>query len=99
MGRSPAAFASLLLAADLLEGPILEIAVAGDPARGDTEAMLRVVRGRYLPRRALACGTASDLPLLAGKTLQEDRATAYLCREYACEKPTLVPEELARLLG
>ena len=58
-----------------------------------------MVRGRYLPRRVVACGMASDLPLLAGKALLDGRAAAYLCREYACEAPTAEPEELARLLG
>jgi uncharacterized protein YyaL (SSP411 family) len=99
MGRAPAAFASLLLAADLLEGPILEIAVAGEPGKPDAEALLRTVRSRYLPRRALACGAGSDLPLLRGKTLLSGRAAAYLCRHYACQAPTVEPDELARLLG
>jgi len=99
MGRAPAAFASLLLAADLLEGPILEIAVAGEPGKPDAEALLRTVRGRYLPRRAVACGVDSDLPLLRGKTLLSGRAAAYLCREYACEAPTADAGELGRLLG
>ncbi|HET9299399.1 MAG TPA: hypothetical protein VFO11_05600, partial [Candidatus Polarisedimenticolaceae bacterium] len=60
---------------------------------------LRVVRGRYLPRRVVACGVGSDLPLLAGKTLLAGRAVAYLCREYACQAPTAEAQELARLLG
>ncbi len=99
MARAASAFASLLLAADLLEGPVLEIAVAGEPGKADAEAMLRVVRSRYLPRRVVACGVGSDLPLLAGKTPLQGRAAAYLCREYACQAPTAEPEELARLLG
>jgi uncharacterized protein YyaL (SSP411 family) len=99
MARAPSAFASLLLAADLLEGPVLEIAVAGEPGNAHAEALLRVVRSRYLPRRVVACGVGSDLPLLAGKTPLQGQAAAYLCREYACQAPTAEPEELARLLG
>jgi uncharacterized protein YyaL (SSP411 family) len=95
LARAPSAFASLLAAADLLEGPILEIGIVGERAG----ALLSVVRGRYLPRRVVACGMDSDLPLLAGKTLLDGRAAAYVCRHYACEKPTADPEELARLLG
>ena len=98
MARAPSAFASLLLAADLLEGPVLEIAIAGEPGRPDAEALLRVVRSRYLPRRVVAWGLDSDLPLLRGKALLGGRAAAYLCREYACQAPTADPEELARLL-
>ena len=99
MARAPSSFTSLLLAAELLEGPILEIAVAGEPGQADAQALLRVVRSRYLPRRVVACGLESDLPLLAGKGLLDGRPAAYLCREYACQAPTPDPRELARLLG
>jgi hypothetical protein len=99
MARAPSAFASLLVAADLLEGPLLEIAIAGDPGDADTAALLAVVRGRYLPRRAVAAGSHPDLPLLAERPLLSGRATAYLCRDYACDRPTADPGELARLLG
>jgi uncharacterized protein YyaL (SSP411 family) len=99
MARAPSAFASLLVAADLLEGPLLEIALAGDPGGTDTAALLAVVRGRYLPRRAVAAGSHPDLPLLAERPLLSGRATAYLCRDYACDRPTADPGELARLLG
>jgi uncharacterized protein YyaL (SSP411 family) len=99
LARAPSAFASLLCAADLFEGPVLEIAIAGDPGGPEAAPLLRVVRGCYLPRRALACGPPTpELPLLAGRHPVQGRPAAYVCRNQACEAPTTDPEALARLL-
>ena len=41
----------------------------------------------------------SPLPLLAGKQAINGKPTAYVCRNYACQRPTTDPRELGRQLG
>ncbi|MBI3697418.1 MAG: hypothetical protein HY238_21610, partial [Acidobacteria bacterium] len=45
-------------------------------------------------------GEADDrMPLLAGRGPIDGRAAAYVCRNYACQKPVTSPQELAAQLG
>jgi uncharacterized protein YyaL (SSP411 family) len=102
-GKAPTAFTSLLAAADFREGPVLEIAVVGDPADETTRSLLGAIRGRYLPNRVVALsrpgGPTDGLPLLTGKSLLRGRPAAYVCRNYACKTPTSDPLSLAKSLG
>jgi uncharacterized protein len=41
---------------------------------------------------------ASRLPWLGAMTARDGRATAYLCRQFACQEPTTEPETFARQL-
>ncbi len=98
--RAPSAFASTLLAAGWATQGVPEIVVAGDPADDRTPALLGVVRGRYLPRRAVALarpGASAHSRLLEGKR-SRDTSVAFVCRDYACQEPTADPGRLAELL-
>jgi len=55
----------------------------------------------YLPNRVLAAGLEdTSVPrLLEGRTAREGRATAYVCRDFACESPVTDPVILAGRLG
>ncbi len=102
MARHPAGFGRWLCALDLHLGPALEVAIVW-PAMGDgAQPLIREVFHRFLPNRAVV-GAASGadvlgIPLLAGRGLIEGRATAYVCRRFACRTPTTSREELARQL-
>jgi hypothetical protein len=41
----------------------------------------------------------SGVPLLADRTLVDGAPAAYVCRNFACERPVTDPAELARSLG
>jgi uncharacterized protein YyaL (SSP411 family) len=104
MEKVPGAFGRLLAALDFNLSRPKEIAVVGDPESGDTEALLDVVFGSYLPNKVVA-GRARDgdaaptVPLLADRPMRDGRATAYVCEGYACQSPTDDPVELAGQLG
>ncbi|MCO6454422.1 MAG: thioredoxin domain-containing protein [Pirellulaceae bacterium] len=55
MEKHPQAAGQLLIAADMALGPLLEIAVVGDPGQAATREVLRDLHRRYLPNRVLAC--------------------------------------------
>jgi uncharacterized protein YyaL (SSP411 family) len=77
-----------------------EIAIVGAPGDPATKALLRAVYQLYLPNKVVArldpadTETARSVPLLAGRTLMNGKATAYVCRDFTCQQPVNDPEEL-----
>jgi uncharacterized protein YyaL (SSP411 family) len=79
------------------------LAIVGEPDAPDTRALLSIAQRRFDPN--LVVGIASPLqasrshsPLFLGRDRRDERATAYLCRDYACRAPVTSPEELAKIL-
>lgn len=105
MARMPGGFGRLLSALDFALTGAQEVAILGDPAAADTRALLAVLRHGYRPYLVLAAARgpddplAAEMPLLADRTLLAGRATAYVCRNYACQMPTTEPAELERQLA
>ena len=103
--RYPNGFGYLLGAADFYLGPVKEIAVVGDPESGETQRLLEVVHGRFLPNKVVAIldpnatDGAGDLPLLEGKTLVKGRPAAYVCENYTCKAPVTEPSQLELALN
>jgi uncharacterized protein YyaL (SSP411 family) len=57
------------------------------------------VHKRFLPNRLVAfADSANDQPLLHGKAMVDGKATAFVCRNFVCNKPTTEAQELARQL-
>lgn len=104
VSQAAAAFGRLLCALDLYIGPATEVAIIGDLWGGDFEAMVRAVWRNYLPNKVVAGGQAGDtraaqvVPLLADRPQVDNKATAYVCRNYICLAPTTDPEEMLRQL-
>jgi uncharacterized protein len=99
--RYPTAFAQWLIGLQLALTQLDEIAIIGDPAAADTSALLRVVAGRYRPTAVTALTSApadSRVPLLHGREARDGRATAYVCRGFACRQPVTEPRDLAAQL-
>ena len=103
--RMPAAHTQYLLALDFALGPSFEVVIAGDPASADTRAMLGAFQARYLPHKVLLLRPEGDEPpiaKLAPYTLDQrsrgGRATAYVCRDFACKAPTTELEQALRYL-
>jgi uncharacterized protein YyaL (SSP411 family) len=103
MGRHPTAFGRFLCAHDFNVGPRVEVAVLMPP--GDAaQPLMAELFGRYLPNRVTAGARDDDaaavagLPLLEGRHAIGGRATAFVCRNYACDLPATDPATLARQL-
>ena len=97
MARYALAFGHALTAADLAVHGACEVALVGKPDASDFRALARTVGGSYVPSLVLAGGRvadASDIALLAGRAEREGKATAYVCRRYACDEPTTDAEKL-----
>ena len=79
------------------------IALAGEPAADDTQALLDVALGSYRPHQVVALSVpggdaASHIPLLVNRVQQDGRATAHVCRGFVCQLPVTDPRSLAAQL-
>jgi uncharacterized protein YyaL (SSP411 family) len=93
--RSPMAYTQLLLAVDFACGPSFEVVLAGDPEADDLRAMRREIQRRFAPNKVLLLrpeGAAPPITRIAAFTepqvARDGKATAYVCRDFACEAPT-----------
>ena len=100
-GRYPTAFAEWLKALAFAVAEPVEVAISGDPGAPDTRDLLAVVRGAYRPFLVVAAGDSdtSAIPLLADRPQRDGRATAYVCRRFACRNPVIEPSDLAAQLA
>jgi uncharacterized protein len=88
--RYGTAFGHLLGEAELALHGGVEVAIAGDPASDDTRVLLAEAARHYTPTLVLAAGAgegAAGIPLLHDRPMIGGRATAYVCRAYACDAP------------
>jgi uncharacterized protein len=103
-GRFPrAAGWGLAVAEGVLAGPA-EIAVVGPPGDERTRDLLRTALQAAPPGAVLAVGDGADpdgapVPLLTGRGLVNERAAAYVCRNFACQLPVTDPAELRAALS
>ncbi len=103
IGRSPSAFAQMLLALDYYLREPREIALVGKLDDTSTKQALGDLWRRYTPHEVIALfdPSASDaakieneVPLLRGKTQINGALTFYVCQDYACQAPTTDLEEV-----
>jgi uncharacterized protein YyaL (SSP411 family) len=103
---SPVAFTFLLSALDFQIGPSYEVVIAGDPSAADTRQMIRELRRAFIPNKVVLFRPAGlerpDIAELAPFTLAQTsvdgRATAYVCRDYACQLPVTDSNEMLQSL-
>ncbi|MGQ9494638.1 MAG: thioredoxin domain-containing protein, partial [Anaerolineae bacterium] len=95
--RYPLSFGQWLVALDYALAPRREVAIVGAPDAADTRALLAAATAGYRPHQVVAAGhpdAAPLVPLLAGRTLREGKATAYVCQGGVCQAPTTNPADL-----
>lgn len=104
VARMPSQNTMFLTALDFLLGPSYEIIIAGDPEFQDTINMLKALRTEFVPNKIihLKATNDSDLQKLASftKDIQpvDKRATAYICRNFACSTPTTDLNQLRAIM-
>jgi uncharacterized protein len=92
-------FAFFLSAFDFFIGPTFQVVVAADPQDPLAQEMLALVSRRYLPNASLLLRPTNEAepeivrvaPFTAAQGLLNGKATAYVCRRWACELPTNDP--------
>ncbi|HEY9450462.1 MAG TPA: thioredoxin domain-containing protein [Gemmatimonadaceae bacterium] len=101
MARYASAFGHLLSSADMAVHGAVQLALVGDPASSEFDALLREAASHYVPAMVLAGGpnqVNAGVALLENRAPLDGLATAYVCRAYTCEAPTTAPEALGEQL-
>ena len=106
LSQSLAAMPEMLASIDFGTDKPRQIVLAGKPDSLETRAMLDQVYHRYLPNRILLLADggegqqflASRLPFVATMKVADGRTTAYVCENYACNRPTNDAAKLGELL-
>ena len=102
VGTYPTAFGQWLSAADFSLQNVKQVAVVGDPALAETQALLAEIRSTYRPNLVVAMSShppAEDAPeLMRNRPLKDGKPTAYVCEGFTCQLPVTSPEELRKQL-
>ncbi|MFQ5449571.1 MAG: thioredoxin domain-containing protein [Nitrospinaceae bacterium] len=95
----------MMQALHLYLGGIKEVAVTGPRNHPSTGEMLEAIRRGFFPNAVIAFAytdeierAAREIPLLAGRTAVQGKATAYVCRQGTCLAPVTSAGELVDLL-
>ena len=85
-----AGFGQWLCAADFALAGAHEVAIVGDLDDPGTRELIAAAFATYRPRQVVAAAAPSaspDVPLLNGRPALNGAATAYVCRNFACDLP------------
>jgi uncharacterized protein YyaL (SSP411 family) len=102
LARYPTAFGYWLSTFDMAVGPVLEIALLGEPSSAGLQAMQQEIFSGYLPRSVVAASSfpppPGSPPLLNERALLDGQPTAYVCTGFVCQRPVNSPVELRQQL-
>ena len=106
VSQSPRAFTQLMIALDFALGPSYEVVIVGDPHAEDTKAMVKTLRKTFVPSKVVLFRSedeaTADIIRLSEFTKDlapiNDKATAYVCRDFRCELPTTEAHQMLALL-
>ena len=103
----PTAFTYFLLGVDFALRPGQEVVIAGDPDKADARQMLEALNLNFAPHKVALVKSDQNAERLAkfagftdGLQLAKGKATAHICKGFACKEPTSdVQDMVDRLLG
>jgi uncharacterized protein YyaL (SSP411 family) len=105
INQLPRGYTQLMVGILLTESPPCEVVISGNPDSPDTREMILRLRDLYLPNKVMMLRPADPdqrlfelVPVLREQIPIEERATAYVCRNYQCNAPTTDIEELLKLV-
>jgi uncharacterized protein YyaL (SSP411 family) len=106
VSRGASAFTMLMSAVDFVEGPSFEIVISGKAGSDDTVRMTAELGRRFIPSKVVvfrpereAQSVAEIAPYTKSQSALDGEATAYVCRDFACELPTTDVAKMLDLLG
>jgi uncharacterized protein YyaL (SSP411 family) len=107
LNQLPSAYTQFIAAVDFREGPVYRIIIAGDTDAEDTKAMLRAIRGSFIPNKAVLIrpinASSHHIDGIMDFTKEyhtiNSQATAYICHDQTCKAPTTNIAEMLALLA
>lgn len=106
VSKSPTAYTQFLIALDFALGPSNEVVIVGNPQAEDTAKMLKSLRKKFIPDVVVLFRPSGveypEIARIAEFTKEMSNlngvATAYVCRNHACNFPTTDVEKMLKLL-
>ncbi|MGW8303621.1 MAG: thioredoxin domain-containing protein [Desulfobacterales bacterium] len=103
----PSAFSFFLLGVDFVLRPGQEVVIAADPEKAEAQQMLAALNLNFAPHKVALVKSNQNAQRLAkfagytdGLQLVKGKATAHVCKGFACKEPTSdVQTMVAHLLG
>ncbi|MGA1864579.1 MAG: thioredoxin domain-containing protein [bacterium] len=105
--ENPVGYTQFMVAMDFAFGPSFEVFVAGSSLSDDTKEMLRSLQTNFIPNAMVIFRPAEQKvsyideisPFMRYCKSIGDKATAYVCQNNACNKPTTDVDELLEMLN
>ena len=96
LDQAPHALPQMLSAIDFSLVKPKQIIIAGGRDKDDTEAMLAELYKRYIPNKVVLLADtenknnfmSENFPIMKSMVMIGEKATAYVCEDYACKLPT-----------
>jgi uncharacterized protein len=102
ISRQPPSFTEMLVALQFLLGNPKEIVISGKKEDPDTKALVKVIRGQFLPYSVLVNAdheAAKASPLVEGRLPSpNDSPKVFVCSNFVCKLPSKTEIELAKAL-
>jgi hypothetical protein len=106
LDAAPSGLPRMLAACEFLLGDPREVVLVGDRGGADTAALIRELHSRFAPNQVALLVDSPDtrrklaegIPAIESMGMVQGRATAYVCRDYACQTPVFEPDKLGELL-
>jgi uncharacterized protein YyaL (SSP411 family) len=105
--KAPSTVPQMLCVLDFYRSKPKQIVIVGKADAADTQVMLQAVHERYLPNAIVILADGGDsqkalaklLPFLESIKTMDDKATAYVCVNYACQLPTSDVGKMGEMLS
>jgi uncharacterized protein len=101
VGAHPSGYTQFLVGADFASGRHLDIVLTGDPEDASLEQMKKALDEGFFPHQVVLCkpsgseGKLADMaPFTALMEPVDGKAAAYVCRNFACDRPITDLNEL-----
>ncbi len=106
VNRMPSAHSQLMVAVDFAIGPSYEIVIVGRSGAADTDDILAQLSKRFIPNKVVILRPAEDkkhlineiAPFVRHYEMMNDKATVFVCVNYACALPTTEVNTMLELL-
>jgi len=104
----PNNYGQMLIALDFTLGPSKEIVIAGKRNDEDAAKMIKILYSHFMPNKVVTFRPADDveaasiinlIPFIKNQRSYQGKATAYVCENHQCKKPTWDINEFETLLG
>lgn len=104
---APSSYTQMMIALDFAFGPSTEVVIAGNPKDEGATEMLRTLESKFLPRKVVLLRDPNKTPDEISSVAKfteymvaiDGKATAYVCQNNVCNKPTTETETMLQQIG